>query len=236
MKKSLFALAAAAALPLLAATGDTMAETASDFTFKINTKDSAVWLYSTDDVASFPVTWREGETVTVTDRSGDVASGYPSSAAASGGSAAFSASSGGTWTLVNSGSGTAYIAVPWLESEVDTLVLDATDESLGGLAVDTVQTGDNGEGGIDRKCTIKKLPGFIAYSGDDWAGGSAAECTLKFTSPSGTETTQSLTGTGAETFTCGEAGTWTVELIVNSTTVRKATIDVLVAGLTLIIK
>ena len=91
MASFVFAVGAAFAYNM----GDTVAATAGACTFRINTKDSPQYGYTIDDVASFPVTWREGETVNVTDRNGDAATGYPSSAAALDGSKSFDPSVGG---------------------------------------------------------------------------------------------------------------------------------------------
>ncbi len=234
-KKMILAVAAVAALPLFAADWNGGTDVSSSAkAFKINTKASSDWSYVADGVADFPVTWRAGETVTVTDRSGNEAIGYPSSAAASNGSKTFENTAGGVWTLVNSGSGTAYIVVPWQDGEIGTSIATA-DAALGDVAVDTVQYADNGEGGINRRGRFKELPGFVAYSGDGWVGDSSAACTLKFTAPSGTVTTEALFGTGAHSFAFTETGTWTVELIVDGATVRKATIGA-TAGMVIIVK
>ena len=236
MKRIIPTIAVAiATLPLFAYDpGDEMAATASDFTFQINTKDGAAWSYVADGVADFPVTWRKGETVTVTDKSGTEASGYPATAAASDGSQTFSPAAGGKWTLVNSESGTAYIVAPWDQDEIGTTI--ATGTTLSDIGVDTVQTADNGTGGIDRRGKMRELPGYVAFSGDEWVGAAGQSCTLKFTAPDSTVTSVEKSGTGALTFVLDKPGTWTVELVVGGTTVRKAEVNATTSGFILIVK
>lgn len=233
MKRIIPTIAVAiATLPLFAYDpGDEMAATASDFTFQINTKDGAAWSYVADGVADFPVTWRKGETVTVTDKSGTEASGYPATAAASDGSQTFSPDASGKWTLVNSESGTAYIIAPWDQDEIGMTI--ATSATFADIGVDTVQTADNGTGGIDRRGKKREFPGCVAFSGDDWVGAADKPCTLRFTSPAGVVTEVDKEGTGAHSFTFSESGMWTVELVVEDMTVRTAHINA-VSGLTII--
>lgn len=234
MKRIIPTIAVAiATLPLFAYDpGDEMAATASDFTFQINTKDGAAWSYVADGVADFPVTWRKGETVTVTDKGGNEASGYPATAAASDGSQTFSPAAGGMWTLVNSESGTAYIVAPWGQDEIGTTI--ATSAALSDIGVDTVQTSDNGTGGIDRNGKKREFPGYVAFSGDDWVGESSETCSLRFTAPDSAVTTVEKTGTGAYTFTFDKAGVWTIELVVDGTTVRTAHVNAILPGLIII--
>ena len=233
-----FAVAAGATFPLSADTwNDGTSVSSSATVFAINTKDDATYGYVTDDVASFPVTWRAGETVTATDRSGneDTETGYPSSAAGSAGSVAFpSSAAGGVWTLVNSKSGAAYIVVPWTAGEIGTTL--AGSAALEDLGIDTVQTTGNGTGGIDRKGKMSALPGYVAYSVDGWLGASTDSCTLKFTAPDATVSTIEKTGTGVESFTFDQAGVWTVELVVGGTTVRSAQVNAMSAGMMIFFK
>jgi hypothetical protein len=222
MASFVFAVGAAFAYNM----GDTVAATAGACTFRINTKDSPQYGYTIDDVASFPVTWREGETVNVTDRNGDAATGYPSSAAALDGSKSFDPSVGGVWTLVNSESGTAYIVVPWLPGEMgDVLAATGIGSPFG---VDTLVEGP------DRKGKKKELIS-TAFSGDDWAGHASAESTLRFTAPDSTVTSIAKTGTGSHSFTFDQTGAWTVELIVDSVVVKTATINA-TSGLVIFVK
>lgn len=46
----------------------------------------------------------------------------------------------------------------------------------------------------------------------DWSGDLSKAATVTFTSPGGSATTWSKAGTGADTFTFSERGTWKVEL------------------------
>lgn len=71
---------------------------------------------------------------------------------------------------------------------------------------------DTRQAGPDRT-TLKKGVPAVAYSGDGWAGDASAASTLTLRSPSGAETTHSLTGTGAQSFPLREAGVWNITLV-----------------------
>ena len=78
--------------------------------------------------------------------------------------------------------------------------------------------------GPDRKAVKRELA-RVAYSGDNWLGGSAAS-TLTVTSPTSTQTQYSRTGSGYIDFRLNESGLWTLALSPSSGTALAATIDV----------
>lgn len=78
--------------------------------------------------------------------------------------------------------------------------------------------------GPDRKAVKRELA-RVAYSGDNWLGGSAAS-TLAVTSPTSTQTQYSRTGSGYIDFRLNESGLWTLALSPSSGTALAATIDV----------
>lgn len=88
-----------------------------------------------------------------------------------------------------------------------------------------VYRANSAQEGPDRTTTRSDaLP--VAYSGDNWIGDAAKAAKVVFTSPSGTETTFNLTGTGAQSFNFNSPGTWTVKLTMADGTIYTANIDV----------
>ena len=204
--------------------GETLAESA-DVTFRLYLAgDSAYSLTNAADVATWKVTWREGETVDATAMDGtettlsDGVVGECSLPA-----------KGGAWRLSNSEGGTATICIPWtVYNDGGTYGASAT----AGFVADMVQTGP------DRKLKKSETPP-VAYSGDDWAGDLSKASTITFTPPedSGLEpTTWNKTGRGASAFTFNKTGVWTVTLTFADNTTRTAHINIQASGLTIIVK
>ena len=177
-----------------------------DASFALDTSEeiaSPIVVSSAAELAALRgVAYRIGETVTATAPNG-TETVLVSDANATG-AVAFSPASGGYWTLSNSSLETAKFLVAWaVNGDVDTAIVSSAD--YGAYWLDTVQAGP------DRKTKKGEVPP-IAYSGDDWAGDLSKAATVTFTSPGGSATTWSKTGTGADTFTFSERGTWKVEL------------------------
>ena len=228
-----FAAACAVAMPAFA-DGDGEGEepasirvTSEAVTFKLRT-GSGTAAVSSADLATWPVTYRAGETVTLTSPAG--ASTTPVSGAAATGettlAGAFNAD--GVWRLANSSGGSALVGVawgtfgsPWREASADASCRMHTE----------------GEGS-DRKLKKSEAPP-VAYSGDDWKGDLTKASTITFTPPEGSglePTTWNKTGRGASAFTFNKRGVWTVELKFANNTTRTAHIDIRAAGLTLVVK
>ncbi len=177
-----------------------------DASFALDTSEeiaSPIVVSSAAELAALRgVAYRIGETVTATAPNG-TETVLVSDANATG-AVAFSPASGGYWTLSNSSLETAKFLVAWaVNGDVDTAIVSSAD--YGAYWLDTVQAGP------DRKAKKSEVPP-VAYSGDDWAGDLSKAATVTFTSPGGSATTWSKTGTGADTFTFSERGTWKVEL------------------------
>lgn len=229
MKKiiAIIAVASGLALPSAAADGDELAVTESATTFRLYMNgESPYSLTNAADIAAWPVTWREGETVSAAAMDG---AAYALAAdAASEGSGSLPAK-GGVWSLANDGIGTATVLVPWTVAQGDGVSL-AGSATYGAYALDTQ------EDGPDRKSDNRCFPP-IAYSGDDWAGDLSKAATLTFTPPAGSglaETTLTPgAGDGATSFTFAEPGEWTVLLIFADATTRTAIINVRKDGLTI---
>lgn len=220
MKKTIaiIAVAAGAVLPAVAADGDELAVTESATTFRLYINgESPYSLTNAADVAAWPVTWREGETVSAAAMDG---AAYALAAdAASEGSESLPAK-GGVWSLANDGIGTAMVLVPWTVAQGDgvSLALSATSGAFG---IDVVQDGP------DRKSYDRRFPP-IAYSGDDWAGDTAAIPTLTVTPPpnKGAATVfDALSGTGVQPFEFNKTGKWTVTLAMEDGTTCTAIIN-----------
>ena len=229
----IFAAACAVAMPTFA-DGDGEGEepaairvTSEAVTFKLRT-GSGTAAMSSADLATWPVTYRAGETVTLTSPSG--ASTTPVSDAAVNGTTelagAFNAD--GVWRLVNSNGGNALVGVawetfgsPWREASADASCRMHTE----------------GEG-PDRKLMRREAP-LVAYSGDDWKGDLTKASTITFTPPEGSglePTTWNKTGRGASAFTFNKRGVWTVELKFANNTTCTAQIDIQAAGFVLVVK
>ena len=220
MKKTIaiIAVAAGAVLPAVAADGDELAVTESATTFRLYMNgESPYSLTNAADVAAWPVTWREGETVSAAAMDG---AAYALAAdAASEGSESLPAK-GGVWSLANDGIGTATVLVPWTVSQGDgvSLALSATSGAFG---IDVVQDGP------DRKSYDRHFPP-IAYSGDDWAGDTASALVLTVTPPpnKGAATVfDALSGTGVQPFEFNKPGKWTVTLAMEDGTTCTAIIN-----------
>ena len=181
-----------------------------DASFALDTSEeiaSPIVVSSAAELAALRgVAYRIGETVTATAPDGTET--VLVSDADAPGAVAFSPASGGYWTLSNSSLETAKFLVAWaVNGDVDTAIVSSAD--YGAYWLDTVQAGP------DRKAKKSEVPP-VAYSGDDWASVATSAtlpaATITFTSPGGSATTWSKAGTGADTFTFSERGTWKVEL------------------------
>lgn len=229
----IFAAACAVAMPTFA-DGDGEGEepaairvTSEAVTFKLRTGDGTAAM-SSADLATWPVTYRAGETVTLTSPAG--ASTTPVSGAAANGETALAGAfnADGVWRLANSNGGSALVGVawetfgsPWREASADASCRMHTE----------------GEG-PDRKLKKREAPS-IAYSGDDWKGDLTKASTITFTPPEGSglePTTWNKTGRGASAFTFNKKGVWTVELKFADNTTRTAQIDIQAAGFVLVVK
>ena len=220
MKKTIaiIAVAAGAVLPAVAADGDELAVTESATTFRLYINgESPYSLTNAADIAAWPVTWRKGETVSAAAMDG---AAYALAAdAASEGSESLP-EKGGVWSLANDGIGTATVLVPWTVAQGDgvSLALSATSGAFG---IDVVQDGP------DRKSYDRRFPP-IAYSGDDWAGDTAAIPTLTVAPPSGKGAAtvfDALSGTGVQPFVFNKTGKWTVTLAMEDGTTCTAIIN-----------
>ena len=180
------------------------------------------------EIATWPVTYRAGETVTLTSPAG--ASTTPVSDAAANGETALAGAfnADGVWRLVNSNGGSALVGVawetfgaPWREASADASCRMHTE----------------GEG-PDRKLKRREAPP-VAYSGDDWKGDLTKASTITFTPPEGSglePTTWNKTGRGASAFTFNKKGVWTVELKFANNTTRTAHIDIRATGFVLVVR
>ena len=216
------AFAVGVILPLLAAfDGTTVTSQAKTFCAYV-TGDATYSLANAAEIAAWPVTWCEGESVSATAMDGTA---YTlAEDAASTGSDALPAK-GGIWTLVNSEEGLAHVAVPWSVYQGGGVSL-ASGAVSGVFAADTVQDGPN------RRLKDRQTPP-VAYSGDDWAGDATAIPTLTVAPPTnkGAATVfDGLSGTGVQPFAFDKTGKWTVTLAMEDGTTRTAVIGV-VGGL-----
>ena len=211
-------VAASMAFPLLA--DEDLATSAVFGGIRMNTSGLPTVISSQSDMtalAAWPVTYREGDTVTATAPDGTTRT-LADNAAASG-VAAFAPDAGGLWRLVNSNGETALVGVSWsVFGESWTL------DFVTGSRVGMHTIGD----GPDRKVKKGDVPP-VAYSGDDWCGDVSKSVSVTFTPPRGSgisPTTLQLNGTGATTFTFTEPGRWTVSLTMADGTTRTATLFV----------
>lgn len=227
MKKTIaiIAVAAGAVLPAVAADGDELAVTESATTFRLYINGETPYsLTNAADIAAWPVTWREGETVSAAAMDG--AAYAFSTDAASEGSVTLP-EKGGVWSLANDGIGSAAVLVPWTVAQGDGISL-AESGSSGVYALDTQEDGPN------RKNYDRRFPP-IAYSGDDWAGDLASASVLTVTPPPNRGTTtvfDALSGTGIQPFAFDKSGRWTVSLAMDDGTTCTAIIN-LPGGLTI---
>ena len=228
----IFAAACAVAMPAFA-DGDEEEEpvairvTSETVTFKLRTGDGTAAM-SSADLATWPVTYRAGETVTLTSPAG--ASTTPVSDAAASGTTALTGAfdADGVWQIANSNGGSALVGVawgtfgsPWRQASADASCRMHTE----------------GEG-PDRKLKKSETPP-VAYSGDDWKGDLSKASTVTFTPPEESglaATTWNKTGRGASAFTFNAKGVWTVTLKFADNTTRTAHIEIPATGLTLIVK
>ena len=220
----LVVVAFSVSLPLFA--GEDIA-TSEAVSFRFNTVSPVIIDSSAakDTFYDWPLTYRQGETVTVTSPSGETTT-LVSSAAADG-AQAYVPTSGGLWTFANSNGDTAAVGVSWAVYGEE-WSLDATSS----LMLHTEGEGPN------RKLKRSEAPP-VAYSGDDWAGDLSKAATLTFTPPEGSgleATTWNKTGTGAQSFTFNAKGVWTVTLTFADNTTRTAHIDIQASGFMLIVK
>ena len=227
MKKTLaiIAVAAGAVLPAVAADGDELAVTESATTFRLYINGETPYsLTNAEDIAAWPVTWREGETVSAAAMDG-TAYAFAADAASEG--SVMLPEKGGVWSLANAGIGSVAVLVPWTVSQGDGVSLAGSD-SYGAYALDTQEDGPN------RKNSDRRFPP-IAYSGDDWAGDLASASVLTVTPPpnKGTATVfDALSGTGIQPFAFDKSGRWTVSLAMDDGTTCTAIIN-LPGGLTI---
>ena len=220
MKKTIaiIAVAAGAVLPAVAADGDELAVTESATTFRLYMNgESPYSLTNAADIAAWPVTWREGETVSAAAMDG-TAYAFAADAASEG--SVTLPEKGGVWSLANDGIGSAAVLVPWTVAQGDGVSL-AGSGSYGAYALDTQEDGPN------RKNYDRRFPP-IAYSGDDWAGDLASASVLTVTPPpnKGTATVfDALSGTGIQPFAFDKSGRWTVSLAMDDGTTCTAIIN-----------
>ncbi len=231
----IFAAACAVAMPAFADGEDpeepvepaAIRVTSEAVTFKLRTGSGTATM-SSADLATWPVTYRAGETVTLTSPAG--ASTTPVSGAAANGTTelagAFNAD--GVWRLANSNGGSALVGVAWgtFGSQWREASADAS-----------CRMHTEGEG-PDRKLKKSEAPP-VAYSGDDWKGDLSKASTITFTPPEGSgleETTWNKTGRGASAFTFNKKGVWTVELKFANNTTRTAHIDIRATGFVLVVR
>ncbi len=210
--------AASVAFPLLA--GEDLATSAAFGGVRMNTSGLPTVISSQSDIAAlaaWPVTYLEGETVTVTVPDGTTRTLAEDAAAA--GAVTFAPDAGGLWRLVNSNGETALVGVSWSVFGESWALDFGTDSPV---RMHTIGDGPN------RKVKKTKVP-QVAYSGDDWLGDVSKSVSVTFTPPkdSGIQpTTLQFTGIGATTFTFAEPGLWTVSLAMADGTTRTATLVV----------
>lgn len=210
--------AVGAALPL-AADAEEISATLSGF--RLDTSGLPVALLSQSDVDSFsacrPVTYLSGETITVASPAGTVSTLIED--APSAGTRTFTPNAGGLWRLSNSNGAIAYVGVGW------SVFGDGTTQMSLPLAPVTIHTAGPGP---DRKGRASDFPP-VAYSGDDWIGDASKAVRLTFTPPANSglsPTVINRTGTGIQSFTFDEAGSWTVLMEMADGTTRVATVFV----------
>ena len=208
----------------VASDGDLIAETASATPFRAYVSDGSAYVLASDeDIATWPVTWRTGESVNATAMDGTQ---YALSSADEDATCEVLPGKGGAWTLVNSEQGNARVCIPWSVCQGYGVTI-ASGSTAEGYAADTVQDGPN------RKSKDRVFPS-IAYSGDDWRERSeTAQSELTIVSPSGdTVFSESLTGTGVLPFSFDKTGKWLLSLRTAEGTMLTATVNI-VGGFTI---
>ncbi len=227
MKKliAVIALATSATFPLFAEEDENFVMTSEPVTFYFNNAEVSPYGVTAAD-AFAPVTYEAGDSVTVTAPDGTVTPQVTD--AATDGTFSFVPTCGGVWTLTSSKWGPVVVAVPWsIYGESGSVGTDTAT-----FAVDTVQEGPN------RKTKMKEaLP--IAYSGDNWVGDVDKAAIITFIPPanSGLESiVWERTGTGADTFTFGKSGDWTVTLRCQDETEQTAVVTIEKGGLVLLFR
>lgn len=219
-----------AAVLALSSAADVPLATSSTVAFALNTIDSSPFAVTTAaeaaDFSNYPLTWREGETLTVEAPNGTVTS--VATTAATAGTYAFAPAAGGVWKITSSEEGTAHVCVLW--SVFDDGGQVYTSVTNYPFAVDLLESGPN------RKNNDRLFPP-IAYSGDDWCNCSkSALSTLIITPPAGkgdAAVYDSLVGTGVQPFMFDKSGPWTVRLAMADGTTREAVITV-IGGLVIV--
>lgn len=234
MKKwpMILAVATSATLPLLADEESAAFRVTSDaLPISLHTSSGTIRA-SSAELASRPVTYRAGETVTLTAPDGTAATVVANAADAGWATLTVGAggdlTSDGLWRIDNSNGGTAFFGVAW--GTFGEGWRERSDDSA--LTLDT--TGE----GPDRKLKRRETPP-VAYSGDDWQGDLAKAATLTFTPPDGgAAQTPALdpAGTGAKSFTFDKPGDWTVTLTFADGTTRTAIVTIENPGFLLIVR
>lgn len=220
----------AAALLAVAATvglgGETLA-VSNDKTFRLYLTDADFYaLTNAEDIATWKVTWRDGEAVEATAMDGTAYTVADGTGNAS--SAVLPGERGGLWTFENSVQGKAAVSVPWALYQGAGIALVTAGGVGWRLATD--------QAGPDRK-VMKNTPiPPVAYSGDDWSGDVSLASALAFTSPSGNTTTVETAGYGSHAFTFDETGVWTVVLSFADGASKTACINVTRKGMTILFR
>lgn len=211
-------IVASTVFPLLA--GEDLATSVAFDGVHMNTSGLPTVISSQSDIAelvAWPVTYREGDTVTATAPDGTTRTLAEN--AAEDGAVAFAPDAGGLWRLANSNGETALVGVSWSVFG-ESWALDFGTASP--VRMHTIGDGPN------RKVKKSKVP-QVAYSGDDWLGDVSKSVSVTFTPPKDSgipPTTLQLTGTGATSFTFTEPGQWMVSLAMADGTTRTATLVV----------
>ncbi len=119
---------------------------------------------------------------------------------------------GGAWSLVSSSDGCEYAWAGAASFPVDSRRL-----------------------GPDR--TTKKADALpIAYAGDNWVGDPAKAATLTIVPPGGEMSTFALAGTGAQPFTFGKPGDWSLTLAMADGSTRQAVVSIIGEAFVLVVR
>ena len=119
---------------------------------------------------------------------------------------------GGAWSLVSSSDGCEYAWAGAASFPVDSRRL-----------------------GPDR--TTKKADALpISFSGDHWVGDPSKAATLTIVPPGGETSTFALAGTGAQPFTFGKPGDWSLTLAMADGTTRQAVVTILGEAFVLVVQ
>lgn len=198
-------------------------------TFRFYSNGTSVYGFTNmTELASWPVTWRSGETVMMK-RSGGAESALCTDAAAPGKYVLSPDGAGGVYNFTSSCGNTASICIPWtVFGDGGSLSVSA----LAGFVADTLLPGP------DRRIKTRQTP-LIAYSGVDWAKDTKSVSELTFIPPSesGLEaTTFELTGVGTQSFKFPIPGDWTVQLTFADGGKRTALVKVDASGVILFVR